>query len=476
MSATTFRPSPARARPGRRFALLSTLLAALACAVHVVAREGGPPNILLVFADDLGWRDVGYHGSDFHETPNLDRFARESMVFNSGYAGAGNCAPSRACLLSGQYSPRHEVYAVGTTARGPADKMRLVPVPNQNSLAPDNLTVAGALKAAGYTTGIFGKWHLSAGPGTQPGDQGFDVVHESRHSWSDRAPESANPKAVYSLTQGVIDFMRTHRDQPFFAKLSHYAPHSPYQARPASLARFKAKPPGVQHKNALYAACVYDLDDSFGQLLRGLAELGLERNTVVVFTSDNGSNMSCEPLRGKKGSYYDGGIRVPFFVRWPGVTAAGTRSDVPVINQDLYPTFLAIAEAAPPADKVLDGESLLPLLRQEGGLKRRAIFWHFPGYLDGPVPRGRDPVFRTGPVTTMNQGGFKLHLFHEEWLLDGGAGGLPGNRAVELYDLRRDPGETTDLARTEPARRDALLGEMLAWLHASQAKLATERK
>jgi len=445
-------------------------------AAGCVGREAGPPNILLVFADDLGWRDVGYQGSDFHETPNLDRFAREAMVFTHGYAGAGNCAPSRACLLSGQYSPRHEVYAVGTTDRGPKEKMRLTPVPNRRSLATDNVTVAGALKAAGYATGIFGKWHLDTGPGTRPGDQGFDVVHESRHGWDERGPESANPKGVYSLTRGVIDFMRQHRERPFFAKLSHYAPHSPYQARPASLARFKAKPPGAQHNNALYAACVYDLDDSFGQLLRGLTELGLDHNTLVVFTSDNGSNMSCEPLRGKKGSYYEGGIRVPFLVRWPGVTAAGARSDVPVINQDLYPTFLALAGAPAPAGKTLDGESLVPLLRQSGGLKREAIFWHFPGYLDGPVPRGRDPVFRTRPVTTMNKDGYKLHLYHEEWLLDGGRDRLPANRAVELYDLRHDVGEQHDLAASDPARRDALLADLLAWLQATQAKLAADRK
>jgi len=299
------------------------------------ARDTGPPNIVLVFADDLGWRDMGYNGSDFHEKPNLDRLAREGMVFPFGYAGAGNCAPSRACLYSGQYAPRHEVYTVGTTDRGPKEKMRLTPVPNQRSLAPTNPTLATALKAAGYVTGIFGKWHLEAGSGTLPGEQGFDVVHESRHSWPARDPEADNPKGVFSLTDGAIAFMRANRDRPFFAHLSHYAPHSPYQARAATLARFKAKPPGRQHHNAVYAACVYDLDDSVGRLLRALTELGLDHNTLVVFTSDNGSNMSCEPLRGKKGSYYEGGIRVPFLVRWPGVTRPGSRSEVPVINQDL---------------------------------------------------------------------------------------------------------------------------------------------
>jgi arylsulfatase A-like enzyme len=401
--------------------------------------------------------------------------AKEGMVFSVAYAGAGNCAPSRACLLSGQYTPRHEVYAVGTTDRGPKNLMRMNPVPNRRSLEPENVTMAGALKAAGYVTGIFGKWHLDGGKGTSPGEQGFDVVHESKHSWPSPTPESDNPKAIYSLTRGVAEFMEKNRDRPFFAKLSHYAIHTGQQARPSTLARFKAKQPGQQHNNALYAACLYDLDDGVGLLLRKLAELGLERKTLVIFTSDNGGNSSQEPLRGKKGCYYEGGIREPFIVRWPGVVQPGSRCDVPVINQDLYPTFLAAAGAAPPAGKILDGESLLPLFRQSGPLRRAVIFWHFPGYLDSPVPRGRDPVFRTRPVSVIHKGDWKLHLYHEEWQLDGGHAALATNNAVELYNLRDDIGERHNLVSSNSARRDELLGDLLAWLKATSAKLPTER-
>lgn len=435
------------------------------------------PNILLIFADDLGWKDVGYQGSDFHETPNIDRLAKEGMVFTAGYAGAGNCQPSRACLMSGQYTPRHEVYAVGTTDRGPKNLMRMIPVKNHGSLNQKNTTMAGALKAAGYVTGIFGKWHLEGGKGTTPAEQGFDVVHQSAHGWSGKADNgvSENPKGIYSLTRGVGDFMEKNRNRPFFAYLSHYAIHTGYQARASSLEKFKAKPPGKNHTNPLYAACTYDLDDGVGLILEKLKALGLDQNTLVVFTSDNGGNSAQEPLRGKKGSYYEGGIREPFIVRWPGVVKPGTRSDVPVINQDLYATFLAAAGAKAPAGKILDGESLVPLFRQSGPLKREAIFWHFPGYLDGAVTRGRDPVFRTRPVSVIHKGDWKLHLYHEEWQLDGGRARLATNNAVELYNLHDDIGERNNLASLNTAKRDELLDGLLAWFKATNAKLPEEK-
>ena len=459
----------------RRFSCRAPLVWASLLLSPFLCLAADRPNILLIFVDDLGWKDVGYQGSDFHETPNLDRLAKEGMVFTAAYAGAGNCAPSRACLLSGQYTPRHEVYAVGTTDRGPKNLMRMDPVPNRSSLASDNVTMAEALKAAGYVTGLFGKWHLAGGKGTSPRERGFDVVHESQHGWPASASESDNPKAIYSLTRGVLEFMEKNRGRPFFAKLAHYAIHTRQQARPVTLKKFKAKKPGAQHNDPLYAACVYDLDDGVGVLLAKLAELGLDRNTLVVFTSDNGGPSSQEPLRGKKGSYYEGGIREPFIVRWPGFVKPGSRCDVPVINQDLYATFLDAAGATPPPGKILDGESLVPLFRQSGALRRTAIFWHFPGYLDGPVPRGRDPVFRTRPVSVIHKGDWKLHLYHEEWLLDGGRAALATNNAVELYNLRDDIGERQNLAPSNSTKRDELLDDLQAWFKATNAKLPTNQ-
>jgi len=436
------------------------------------------PNIVLVFADDLGWKDVGYQGSDFMETPTIDRLAKQGMVFTAGYAAAGNCAPSRACLISGTYTPRHGVYAVGSTERGPKESQRLVPIPNKSGLAKENITIADALKAAGYATGIFGKWHLSGKDGVEPNEQGFDVVFESYSGWPKKEPD--NPKGIYSLTKAACEFMEKNKDRPFFVYLPHYAIHVALQARAATLEKFKAKTPGQQHHDALYAACTYDLDDGLGVLLQKLADLGLEDNTLLVFTSDNGGTQqsSQEPLRGNKGCYYEGGIREPFIVRWPGVTKPGSKCDVPVINVDLFPTFLAAAGSPVPAGKTLDGESLLPLLKGEGSLKRQSIFWHFPGYLDSPVIRGREldvrTGFRTRPVTVIHKGDWKLHLFHEEWQLDGGRAKLADNGAVELYDLKDDVGERNNLANTNTAKRDELLDELLAWQKSVNAPMPTQ--
>lgn len=446
--------------------------------VSAQTRKEQRPNIVLIFADDLGWRDVGYQGTDFYETPNIDRLAKDGMVFTQAYAGAGNCAPSRACLLSGQYTPRHGVYAVDSTERGPKNLMRLVPIRNKSGLPSSNVTLAEALKSAGYATGIFGKWHLGGSDGTSPQEQGFDVVFDSRSpNPNARRDEPEDPKGIYSLTREAIAFIEKNKSQPFFAYISHHAIHTALEARPSSLAKFQAKKPGRQHSNALYAACLYDLDDGVGVLLKKLKDLSLEQNTLVVFTSDNGGTQqsSQEPLRGSKGGYYEGGIREPFIVRWLGVVTPGTRSTVPIHNVDLYPTFLAAASTSVLKGKALDGESLLPLLNGKGALKRQSIFWHFPGYLDNPVIRGRDPIFRTRPVSVIRKGDWKLHLYHEEWLLDGGRMKLDTNTAVELYNIAADIGEQNDLAKTSRAKRDELLDDLLDWIKSVSAPLPAER-
>ncbi len=452
---------------------LPLLLVACAAAAPAARAADAPPkpNIVLVFADDLGWKDTGYTGSDFYETPNIDRLAREGMAFTAGYAAAGNCAPSRACLISGQYTPRHGVYAVGDTNRGPKNLMRMVPVPNTQALAPENVTVAEALKASGYATGMFGKWHLGEQGGSHPRDQGFDVTLLPGTQGG-----AEDPKHIYTITRAACDFMEANRERPFFAYVAHHAIHTAHESRPATLEKFKAKTKGAQHDNALYAACTYDLDDGVGFLLRKLEALGLADRTLVVFTSDNGGipQSSQEPLRGVKGCYYEGGTRVPFLVRWPGRVRPGSTCTEPVINVDLYPTFLAAAAAPVPDGKALDGESLLPLLTGSGALKREAVFWHFPGYLNSPVPRGRDPVFRTRPVSVIHKGEWKLHLYHEEWVLDGGRDRLAENRAVELYHLAGDIGERRDLASENTAKRDELLGDLLKWIEIVRAPMPSK--
>ena len=456
-------------------AVLVTLVLSL---IVVIGRTHAAdrPNIVLIFADDLGWKDVGYQGTDFYETPHIDRLASQGMVFSAGYAAAGNCAPSRACLLSGAYTPRHHVYAVGSTDRGNKLYQRLIPTPNKSGLAKENVTIADALKAAGYATGHFGKWHLSGKDGALPTEQGFDVSFDSfgdsevkEGSEGNKPGPSSDPKGVFTLTRKACEFMEANKDRPFFCYLAHHAIHTPLQGRPETRATFQAKTPGSQHNHVMYAACTYDLDASVRMLLEKLDELDLAKNTLLVFTSDNGGTQqsSQEPLRGNKGSYYEGGIREPFIVRWPGVTKPGSRCDVPVINVDLFPTFLAAAGVAVPEGKVLDGENLLPLLKGDGSLQRQAIFWHFPGYLNSPVIRGREldvrTGFRTRPVTVIHKGDWKLHLYHEEWQLDGGRDKLATNNAGELYNLKDDVGERNNLANENTAKRDELLDDVLAW-------------
>ncbi len=441
------------------------------------------PNIVFIFADDLGWKDVGYQGTDFYETPNIDALAKEGMVFSDAYAGAANCAPSRACLMSGQYTPRHGVYAVGDTERGSKNQMRLVPIPNTNGLAEENVTMAEALKANGYATGMFGKWHLAGKDGASPNQQGFDTYYDSfgdgiseTSIGGNKSGPKTDPKGVFTLTGLAGDWIEKNKERPFFCYLSHHAIHGPHQAQDATLDYFKKKKPGKEQGDAKYAAMTRDFDQSVGQLMKRLKDLNLERNTLLVFTSDNGATQesSQEPLRGSKGGYYEGGIREPMIVRWPGVIAPGTRSDVPVINQDLYPTFVDAAKGQVPTGKVLDGESLVPLFRGDKELKRSAIFWHFPGYLNTPVIRGRDPLFRTRPVSVIREGDWKLHLYHEEWQLDGGRAKIATNNAVELYNLADDIGERNNLVNQNPAKRDELVDGLLQWFSDVKVPLPTE--
>ncbi|MBI1311102.1 sulfatase-like hydrolase/transferase [bacterium] len=450
------------------------LIACLICAsgsVPLLAADR--PNIVLIFADDLGWQEPGYAGSDFCETPHLDRLARDGMVFRHAYSSAGNCAPSRACMLSGQYTPRHSVYAVGSTKRGPVDLMRMIPIGNKASLPLSTVTLGEAMKQAGYVTGMFGKCHLTDSKNGKSERSGFDVVKVSQHGLNSDDPD--DPKGIFSITAAACEFIAANQQRPFFAYLPHYAVHSRLQGRKATLKHFQSKTAGEKHHDPLFAACLADLDTGVGLVLKKLAELGLEENTLVLFTSDNGGTaVSQEPLRGKKGCYYEGGIRVPMIVRWPGTVAPGTTCDVPVINVDFFPSFLAVAGAEQPSS-LLDGENLLPLFQGQPALKRSAVFWHFPGYLNGPVPRGRDPIFRTRPVSVIRHGDWKLHLYHEEWQLDGGRDRIDSNNAIELYNLASDPGEHHNLAGRQRAKRDELLDELLAWINRVPAPLPEQR-
>jgi arylsulfatase A-like enzyme len=437
------------------------------------------PNILLIVADDLGWKDVGYNDGAF-KTPNIDALAKAGVVFTQGYAAAANCQPSRASLMRGQYTARHGVYAVDSTKRGPVHEMRLEPVPNKSGLGPTAPTIAKAIRSAGYETALFGKWHLGGPDGATPIQQGFSVFRDA--SMSRKGPPTgiltgdADPKAMYTTNADVTTWVTERKDTPWFAAVMYHGIHTPLEARTTTLERLQKT--GLAGQKLKYAACLAELDDAVGSLIKQIRALPRGRETVVIFTSDNGATQQSpqEPLRGNKGAYYEGGIRVPLIIEWPGHTKTGATCYSPVTLVDIFPTLCEIAGATVNTAWNLDGISLVAALDGADINLERAIFWHFPGYLDTPVLRGRDPIFRTRPVTVMRKGDYKLFVYHEEWLLDGGVSNVPGNRAVELYYMKSDAGERQELSAAEPSIRDALLSEVLAFWKANGNPLPTLKK
>lgn len=405
------------------------------------------PNFVFFLIDDLGWKDLGFAGSTFYETPRIDKLAGEGVVFTSAYSNAPNCAPTRACLMSGRYGPRHGVYTVGTPERGAAKRRKLVPTPNTTQLGSEHVTIAEALKPAGYTCACIGKWHLGTKAPYRPQDRGFDVVHERNgrgHFTKDGA------YLTDRFADRAVAFIEANRDRPFFLYLSHHAVHTPIQAKPELIEKYKRKPSAGGHHDPTYAAMIESVDHSVGKVLDTLETLKLSDNTVVFFFSDNGGHANytaMEPLRGSKGTLYEGGIRVPAIVRWPGRVEPGRTCDAPIIGIDFYPTLLDMAGAARPAGHPLDGETLVPLLHGKE-LKRRAIFWHFPAYLE-PYNDSQWP-WRTTPAGAVRQGDWKLIEYFED-------------RRVELYNLKDDIGETKDLAAEMPDRAAELRNTLVRW-------------
>jgi arylsulfatase A-like enzyme len=438
--------------------------AAAGCAVADAGEPGiAPPNIVLIVADDLGWRDAGFMGSDFYETPSLDRLAAQGMVFSDAYANAANCAPSRAALMSGQYGPRTGVYTVGSPNRGKAVNRKILTIPNSITLESEVVTLAESLRDAGYATGMMGKWHLGADDKRSPLGQGFDVNiggNQAGHPKSYFSPYK-NPDIVDGaegeyltdrLTDEAISFVRANKEGPFFLYLPSYAVHTPLQPKPSLLEKYQNKPSGERHTNARYAAMVEAMDTNVGRLIDAIDGAGLGENTLVVFTSDNGGLgrvTTMDPLRGSKGMFYEGGIRVPMIARLPGMIEAGSTCNEPVIGVDLYPTLVEVAGATVPSGQPLDGVSLVGLLQGKRSLAPRALFWHFPAYLEsGGVVKDRP--WRTTPCGAIRMGPWKLIEYFE----DG---------KVELYNLKTDIGERTDLAAIRPEVRDRLYRAMTAW-------------
>ncbi len=428
-----------------------------------VTQATGEWNVVLFLMDDLGWNDLSCLGSDYYETPRIDALAAEGMQFSDAYSNAPNCAPSRACLISGLYGPRHGVFTVGSPNRGNSKDRYLIPPSNRTVLDPQFTTIAEVLQGADYQTAIMGKWHLGGDPTTQ----GFDLdVCKGVKRGSIGAPRSFfrpfgnvaigdGPEGEYlsdRLAQEAVSFLDSVDDKPFFLYLPHFAVHTPIQAPEATVARYRSKEPGERHFDPTYAAMIDHMDQAVGRVLDALERNGQAERTIVIFTSDNGGYgpiTSMEPLRGSKGMLYEGGIRVPMFVRWPGVVEPGSSSDEPVIGLDLYPTILDALGIPRPEGLELDGESFVPILKgTASSLKRQALYWHFPAYLErysttiGP--------FRTTPASAIRLGDWKLIEFFED-------------RRLELYHLGTDLSESNDRSEEEPERVLELLRELHRW-------------
>lgn len=475
---------------------LLIFLTSIGAALIFAAGSPEKPNIVFILADDLGWRDLRCDGGPWHDTPNLDRLAREGTRFTNGFAAAPICSASRVALLTGRSPARlgFEFVTKEPTAKAP-DKHVLDGPPYPLNLPLAEVTLGEVLGAAGYTTGYFGKWHVSQhnngylnwstthGPfqqGYAEGDQEFGshAYGDATRAEADKVPLAPGDYGRDALTEKAIGFLTKHRAdaKPFYLHLAHYYVHTPIRSRAAWLAeKYAARlPAGADPRRATYGAMVELLDHYVGQVLKALDELGLAKNTLVVFTSDNGGHPEFAangPLRGSKWNVYQGGLRVPWIVRWPGRVPVGATSDAPFIGTDLLPTLAAATGAALPKGLALDGRNVLPLwLGQRPGRAEaeRVFTWHFPYYhpetafaiARATVGVNDFAVSRTYPQSAIRVGDWKLVHFYE------------GDRD-ELYRLPTDPSEQKNLAAEEPAKARELRVRLEAELHAVHARLPT---
>ncbi len=457
----------------------SVFLIYFALFITSCAQKTEKPNFIIFLVDDLGWKDLGYMGSKYYETPYIDKLANQGMIFTNAYANAANCAPTRASLMSGMYTPRHGVYTVGNPDRGKSENRMLIPSPNNNVLEGSFVTLAEALKENGYTNCHVGKWHLGDDDLTSPEAQGFDVNIGGNHAGHPRSyfspyknPNLADgPEGEYltdRLTEEALTFIESNKENHFFLYFAHYAVHTPIQAKADITARYENKQADNGQDNPKYAAMIESTDQSVGRIMQKLEELELDENTVVIFFSDNGGHGGVTthfPLRGSKGMMYEGGFREPMIVRWPGRIKADSKSNEVVIGIDFYPTLVELAGGDP--DKYhTDGESLTPILFEKGGLDRKSIFWHFPAYLQSykgiKNPEDLTRGWRAVPSSVIRKDDWKLIEDFE----DG---------SLQLYNLKDDISESNNLAESVPEKRDELLKDLKQWQKETNALIPKER-
>ncbi|MCB1120319.1 MAG: sulfatase [Verrucomicrobiae bacterium] len=465
---------------------ISVFLLVLFATSGLFAQRSKKPNVVFILVDDMGWRDLSGEGSTFYESPNIDRIAREGVRFTQGYATCQVCSPSRASIMTGKYPARIDITEWIGAAMGEEWKRNtpLLPAIYNHQLSHEDTTLAEAFKAGGYTTFFAGKWHLG-GKGSHPDDHGFDINiggHDRGSPPGGYFSPYNNPRMEdgpmgeylpYRLADETVKFIESHKNESFLAYLAFYDVHSPLQttkalwqkyrakaaAQPAPTERFlidRTSPVRQVQDNPIYGGMVEATDDAVGKVLDALDRLNLKDNTIVVFTSDNGGVSAGDgkatsnlPLRGGKGRQWEGGIREPFYIRWPESPINGTSVATPVIGTDFFPTLLDLVGLPLRPEQHMDGVSLKPLLLGKS-IKPRPLFWHYPHYSNQ----------RGDPSSIIRQGDWKLIYYHED-------------RHIELYNLATDPGEHTDLAGNYPALEKSMFDRLQQWLVDVDAKFPT---
>jgi arylsulfatase A len=421
------------------------------------------PNFLFILADDLGWPQIGCYGSNYYETPNINRLASEGMRFTDAYAACPVCSPTRASIMTGKYPAR--LHLTDFIAGGEFFYEKYNQPKWRKYLPLEEVTIAEVLKTAGYAAASIGKWHLSIDKKPpkslpfNPDKQGFDEYFVTYKPTSKTDPES-DAHNVEAITQRSLDFMERHKDESFFLYVSHNTIHAPVLGKKKLIEKYKNKPGSdLPQNNPVLGAMIEELDNSTGRLLNKLYELKIADKTIVVFFGDNGGlekDAKQTPLRSGKANLYEGGIREPLIVRWPGVVRPGSMCSEPVTSVDFFPTFLEIAGVKDKAKKTIDGVSLLPLLTQKGRLNRPAIYWHYPHYHSSSI----------GPCGAVRAGDYKL----VEWFDESICG--PGNE-FELYNLEKDIGEQNNLAKQMPERVEQLKKMLSNWRRKVNAQMLT---
>ena len=425
-------------------------------------------NVVLILIDDLGWSDLGCYGSTYYRTPNIDSLAKSGVKFTDGYAACNVCSPTRAAILSGKYPARLLLTQWLPSGRWNARKNRMREARYISNLPLEEITIAEAMREAGYRTAFMGKWHLGTETYYYPEHQGFDVNVAGRDygapgsyfypfegKW--RIPTTGQVLQKRSPLEGkdgdyLIDrlaeeaekFIVSSKDAPFFLMLSHYAVHSPLQGKPAKVQEYEKTASEQRQGNPHYAAMVESVDDSVGRVLATLRRLNLEKNTLVIFTSDNGGfakATSNSPLRANKGSNYEGGIRVPVLMQWPGHITPESVCAEPVISNDFYPTILEATGVKARPFQHLDGKSLIPLLSDRDDFQRDALYWHYPHYNQHP---------QSFPSGVIRDGDWKLIENFE-------------TGELQLFNLAMDIGESKNLVQQQPELTAKLLAKLKRW-------------